>query len=185
MLKFFLPSLKSFWKPNSQVPILFAALVSVCANQINLILDNFNLLLFLRVDFKMGDSEVPAIPNEELLEVSPRDFEDSDDLLPHSSFQSDQAEGDYDEDEINYMNVSPVSERERDSDESEDDEVNLVNCLPSVSQGKSPQKVKEELEADSLCMEGKTLLWDLLQDDNIVSHCYAQSLSVSVKGCVS
>ncbi len=119
----------------------------------------------------MNSSEIQSLPNAELLEVSPRDFEDSDDILPNSSFQSDQAEdGDFDDDDMNYLNVSPVSEREQESDDSEDDEVaSLVNALPSVSQSKSPQKFKAELDADGLCLDGNTLLWDLLQDENIVS----------------
>ncbi len=111
---------------------------------------------------------MPHLSSDDPLEVSPRDFEDSDDILPHSSFQSDPVEGEYDEDEIHYMNVSPVSERERDSEESEDDEVaSLVNRLSTASPSKSPQKV--DLDADKLCGEGQTLLWDLLQDKNIVS----------------
>ena len=117
---------------------------------------------------RMGNAEIQGLPNDNLLEVSPRDFDDSNDLLPSSSFQNEQVEGDYDEDEINYMNVSPVSEREQESEESEDDDVSLANCLERGQQAKSPLREKEELNAECLCLEGKTLLWDLLQDGNVV-----------------
>ena len=108
-------------------------------------------------------------PNEELLEVSARDFEDSNDLLPSTSFQNDPVEADYDEEEMNYMNVSPVSERDHESEDSEDDEVSVADCFQTGQYVKSPQRTKGDFHADSLCMEGRTLLWDLLQDKNVVS----------------
>ncbi|XP_065067715.1 ubiquitin carboxyl-terminal hydrolase 34-like isoform X1 [Rhopilema esculentum] len=120
-----------------------------------------------RLEMRMSNTELQGLPNDNLLEVSPRDFDDSNDLLPSSSFQNEQVEGDYDEDEINYMNVSPVSEREQESEESEDDDVSLANCLERGQQAKSPLREKEELNAECLCLEGKTLLWDLLQDGNV------------------
>lgn len=115
----------------------------------------------------MNDAEMLPLPNEELLEVSPRDFEDSNDLLPTSSFQNDPVDADYDEEEISYMNVSPVSERDHESEESEDEDVSVAFQRGQVM--KSPQRAKGDLNAESLCMDGRTLLWDLLQDKNIVS----------------
>eukprot|EP00794_Sanderia_malayensis_P020521 gene20521-22540_t len=128
------------------------------------------------LDFKMPNLETSnrssILPNAELLDVSPRDFDDSDDVMPiSSSFQSDQADGDTDEDddEMNYLNVSPVSEeragqRQDDTDASEEEEdqevANLVNSMSSP-------KARSDLEANNLCLQGNTLLWDLLQDENI------------------
>ena len=120
------------------------------------------------MDLRINDTDLPPLPNEELLEVSPRDFEDSNDILPSSSFQNDQVEADYEEDEMNYMNVSPVSERDHESEESEDEEVSVTNSFQRGQVPKSPQRSIGELNADSLCMDGRTLLWDLLQDKNVV-----------------
>ena len=120
------------------------------------------------LELRINDTEMSQLPNEDLLEVSPRDFEDSNDLLPSSSYQNDQVEAEYDEDEINYMNVSPVSERDQESEESEEDEVSVGGPFQRSQVQKSPQRARGELNADSLCMDGRTLLWDLLQDKKVV-----------------
>ena len=102
------------------------------------------------------------------MEVSPRDFEDSSDVLPSSSFQNDQVHAEYDEDEINYMNVSPVSERDRESLESEDEELSVTTSFQRSQAAKSPPKSGADFSTDSLNVNERTLLWDLLQDNNVV-----------------
>ena len=116
----------------------------------------------------MNEQELPLLPPQDILEVS-HNFEDSNDNIPSSSFPSNQVEAEYDEDEINYMNVSPVSERDREIEESEDQEISTERSLQRDQVSRSPQRSIEECNAESLCMEGRTLLWDLLQDKNVVN----------------
>ena len=111
----------------------------------------------------MSDRDLRALTSEALLEVSPRDFAGT-----SGSFrEQDQAEQDLD-DSINYINVSSVSDNERESEES-DDEVLLNVPTSSEQQPMEIEKEKEDFDADNLCNEGQTLLWDLIQDKQIVS----------------
>ena len=121
-------------------------------------------------ELRIDEQELPLLPPQDVLEIS-HEFEDSNDNIPSSSFPSNQVEAEYDEDEINYMNVSPVSEGDQETEESEDQIISTESSLQRDQVSKSPQRSIEECNAESLCMEGRTLLWDLLQDMNVVQLC--------------
>ena len=124
---------------------------------------NRHFILF-SLDLKINDTQMRALTNAPLLHLSQSPI---DSCLLGSQGSTIIAEAD---DAISCTNTNGSSGSDREHDVDDLDEESSLTSVVTTPIKRPPEPLPIEFDVDSLCEPGKTLLWDLIQDQSLVRN---------------